>query len=108
MAGNTLHIDSTNFETELGQGAALIDFHAGWCAPCKAIAPLIDELAALYKERGLKVGKIDIDEAQELATRFGITGVPTLIFLRDGEQVDQLVGAHPREVIEKKIESLIS
>ncbi len=105
----TLDITDENFQAEVVDSGApvLLDFHATWCAPCKAIAPMIDELAEKYADRGLKVGKVDIDVAKETAVKFKITGVPTLIFLKNGEPVDQIVGAAGQPAVESKIESLL-
>ncbi|HIA26589.1 MAG TPA: thioredoxin [Planctomycetes bacterium] len=109
MAGNLLHIDDNNFETEIVSGGApaMLDFYATWCGPCKTIAPIVEELADSYSEKGVKVGKVDIDVAKNLAVKFKIQGVPTLLFFKDGEVVETVVGAQPRNVIESKIESLL-
>ncbi|MGE3166062.1 MAG: thioredoxin [Planctomycetota bacterium] len=103
-------IDNDNFETLVVDSGspALVDFYATWCGPCKVIAPLVDELAKEYAGKGLKVGKVDIDTAPELATRFRIQGVPTLLFFKDGKVVDQLVGAHPKRTIEQKVQTITS
>lgn len=106
---SVLTITNDNFEAEIVESGspALVDFHAQWCGPCKTIAPMIDELAGEYAGQGLKVGKVDIDDAQELAVRFGITSVPTLMFFKGGEKVDQLMGAHGRDVVEQKIKAIV-
>lgn len=103
-----MEINNDNFESEVveSKSAALLDFHAVWCGPCKTIAPLVDQLAEEFSGK-VKVGKVDIDDAPELATRFQITGVPTLLFFKDGERVDQLVGPHPKNVIEAKMQAIL-
>ncbi len=108
MGADTLTFTTDNFDTEIQSGAALVDFYATWCGPCKQIAPVIDALATSYKAQGLKVGKVDIDTSGDLAVRYGIQGVPTLLFFKDGKKVDQLVGAHNKTVIEQKIKGIIA
>ncbi|MCI0652155.1 MAG: thioredoxin [Planctomycetes bacterium] len=108
MAGDVLDLTSANFESEASTGALLVDFYATWCAPCKTIAPIVEDLATNYRNQGLKVGKVDIDQAADLAVRFGILGVPTLVFFKGGKKVDQLVGPHSKPVIEKKIKSILT
>ncbi|MEM7262555.1 MAG: thioredoxin [Planctomycetota bacterium] len=105
----TLEITDENFQSEVvdSETPVLLDFHATWCGPCKAIAPMIDELAEKYADRGLKVGKIDIDVAKDTAIKMGIQGVPTLMFFKGGERVDQIVGAAAQPAVESKIESLL-
>ena len=108
MSDAIMSITKENFDSEIKDpgSAALLDFYATWCGPCKTIAPIVEELASEYAGQGLKVGKVDIDESGDLATEFNIQGVPTLIFFKGGEEVDKLVGAHPRAVIEEKVKSL--
>jgi len=89
------------------QPLLLVDFWAEWCGPCKMIAPLLAELAAEYQGR-LAVGKLNVDENRQSAARFGIRSIPTLLFLRDGVWVDQIVGAHPKSAIKAKIDQLLS
>ena len=84
--------------TVLGAGApVLVDFYADWCAPCKMVAPLVDELAQTHTGR-LLVAKVDTDQAQSVAQRFGIRGIPTLILFRDGVEAGRSVGFEPEKV----------
>ena len=109
MAGQTLELTDDNFQSEIIESGApaLIDFHATWCGPCKTIAPIIEELADQYSAQGVKVAKVDIDVAQKLAAELQIRGVPTLMFFKGGEKVDQMVGAQPKHVIESKLKELL-
>jgi thioredoxin 1 len=87
------HFEESTFDEDVLQSssAVLVDFHADWCGPCKMMAPVIDQIAADYEGR-LTVGKLDVDAAQGIAMRYGIMGIPTLGFFRDGQLVDRLVG----------------
>ena len=80
----------------------LVDFFAEWCGPCKAIAPVVEELAATYKET-VAVAKVDIDQNPATPQKLGIKGIPTLILFKDGQVVDQIVGNVPKEKIEELI-----
>ena len=94
-----INITNQNFNEEVIQSdkPVLIDFWASWCGPCRMIAPIVEEIA---EERSdIKVGKINVDDEPELATRFGIMSIPTLIVIKDGEIVNKLVGARPKNQI---------
>ena len=80
----------------------LIDCWADWCGPCRMVAPVIDELARDYDDR-LLVGKLNVDENPETATRFGIMSIPTLLIMKNGEEVDRIIGAVPKQLIEEKL-----
>jgi thioredoxin 1 len=101
-------IDSSMFENEVIKGAkaAVVDFGATWCGPCQALAPAIDKLAQKYEGRVI-IGKVDVDKEQELAARFNVMSVPTILFFKDGKKVDQVTGNLPDQ-IEKKIEGLLA
>ena len=102
-------LTSSNFEQEvLGSSEpVLVDFWAPWCAPCRAIAPSIEELAVEFA--GLaKVAKLDVDATPEIAEKYGVRSIPTLLFFRDGEAVDRLVGGAPKKAIAAKLQALLS
>ena len=101
-------IDSSFFEKEVIQGAkaAVVDFGATWCGPCQALAPAIDKMAQDYDGRVI-IGKVDVDQEQELAARFNVMSVPTVLFFKDGQKVDQVTGNLP-EQIKQKIEGLLA
>jgi len=89
------------FDAEIAKGTTLVDFWATWCGPCRMLAPVIEEISESNK--AVKFGKVDINAQQELAARFGVMSIPTLVLFKDGEEVDRLIGAYPREIIEKWI-----
>lgn len=94
----------SNFEAEVLQASVpvLVDFWASWCAPCKAIAPVIDALAADYEGK-IKVGKVNVDENPATPAKYGIRGIPTVILFKDGKILDQVVGAVPKAQLEALI-----
>ena len=106
MADTTLHLTEETFDAEMGKHAELlmVDFWAEWCAPCRAIAPTLDELA---RESAGKVSlaKVNIDEHPALAARYGIRSIPTILFIKSGEVVDQVIGAVPKAQIKKKLDA---
>ena len=104
---HVLHWKDDNFDTELQDApVCLVDFSAEWCGPCKALAPVIEEIASEYAGK-IKVAKVDVDESRDLAAKYGIMGVPTLIVFKDGSVSDQLVGNQPKQEIVKKIEAAL-
>ena len=84
-------LNEQNFDEVTSKGVALVDFWATWCGPCKMMAPNVEDIATEYKGRAA-VGKVDVDECPNLATRFGIMSIPTLIVFKDGEKKEVLVG----------------
>jgi len=96
-------ITKDNFEAEVlkEQGTVLIDFWASWCGPCRMLSPIVDEVAAAHPE--VKVGKINVDEQQELAQQYGIMSIPTLIVFKNGQKANESVGLIPKEKVEAMI-----
>lgn len=100
------HLDSKNFDTFVSSHkVAVIDFWAEWCAPCFILAPIIEELARDYPQIGF--GKVNSDENPDISSRYGVMSLPTVIFFKDGEPVDEVIGAVPREEIEIRIKNLL-
>ncbi|CZE46016.1 thioredoxin [Campylobacter geochelonis] len=103
--GKYIELSSANFDVAK-EGVALVDFWAPWCGPCRMLAPVIDELAADFDGKA-KICKVNTDEEQDLAVEYGVRSIPTLLFFKDGELKDQLVGAQSKQIISEKIKSLL-
>ncbi len=100
-------ITNENFESlKNGNLPLVVDFWATWCGPCKAIAPIIGELAEEYDGK-LVVGKCDVEEADEIAMEFGIRNIPTILFFKNGQVVDKFVGATTKAKLQEKFEALL-
>ena len=105
---NIVQVTDANFEAVIqAPGLTVVDFWAEWCAPCKAIAPVLEELAVEFAGR-LRVAKLNVDENRQTPARFGIRGIPTLLFFKDGARVDQVIGNLPKAQIRSRIESLVA
>ena len=91
------------FATETNEGVVLVDFWAPWCGPCKMIAPVLEELDGEIGDK-VKIVKVDVDENQETAGKFGVMSIPTLVVLKDGEVVDKVVGFQPKEALAELVE----
>lgn len=102
-----LEFTDDNFQAEVldSDKLVMVDFWATWCAPCRQIAPVIDELA-MENSNGVKVGKLDVDSNQNSAMKYQVTNIPTILFFKNGEIVDKVLGAQPKAVLQSKIDSL--
>jgi len=98
MSKNTIDLNDENFDKEIEKGNWIIDFWAEWCGPCRMMAPHFEEAAKQLKEK-VKFGKVDVENAQELAQRFMVMSIPTIIFFKNGEQVNRTSGAMPSDEI---------
>lgn len=100
-----IHFTKETFEKALDEGGLMmVDFWAEWCGPCRMLGPVIERLAGQYEGKAV-VGKINTDEEQELAMGFGITGIPTVIFFKDGREIDRLVGVMPPDAFIQVLEN---
>jgi thioredoxin 1 len=104
---NTVQLTDASFTAEVEQahGLTLVDFWATWCGPCQAIAPVVEQLATEYAGK-IKVGKLDTDANQRTAMRFNVRSIPSILFFKNGQHVDTVVGADPRikSILEGKIQ----
>ena len=109
MSDNLPDFTDDNFDAEVteSQTPVLVDFGAEWCGPCRALAPIVEELAKEYDGQ-LKVGSVDIDKARGVASKFGIMSVPTIIFFKGGEVVDKITGLQPKANLKKRIEAVLA
>jgi thioredoxin 1 len=103
--GKMKDFDAANFESEVlkSKKPVLVDFGAEWCGPCKAVAPVIDQLASEYSGKMI-FGKVDVDRSPQIASLLGIRSIPTMIVFSNGEEKERLVGAFPKSQIQKKID----
>lgn len=105
---NVLQVTDGNLSDLLKQHSLLVvDCYADWCAPCRMVAPIIEELAGEYSGR-VSFGKVDVDQNNGVAGQFGIRGIPTLLFFKDGSLVDQQVGALPKPALKQRLEGLLA
>lgn len=102
-----INFTDDNFETEVinSELPVLIDFWAAWCGPCKMIAPIVEELANEYDGK-VKVGKLDVDDNQQVAIKYGVRSIPTVLLIQNGEVKDTIIGAVPKSVFVEKLNSL--
>lgn len=104
----TVHAGDEDFDREVleREGITVVDFWAAWCAPCRVMGPILDEIATEFADRGVRVVKVDTDQAPETADRFEIRSIPTLIFFRDGEPLFQATGLVPKPALVRELEAL--
>lgn len=101
-------VTDKNFTEEVVHSAApvMVDFYADWCGPCKMLAPLVDELAKEYEGKA-KIFKLNVDESMDTAQTYGVMSIPTLIFFKDGKEVDRTVGGLSKEALEERLKALL-
>ncbi|AXH13233.1 thioredoxin [Halarcobacter bivalviorum] len=104
--GKYIDLTPENFDATVNSGVSLVDFWAPWCGPCRMIAPVIEELAEDFEGKA-NICKVNTDEQQDLAVKYGIRSIPTILFMKDGEIVDQMVGASSKQALAEKINSLV-
>ncbi len=103
-----LELTDANFQTKVldSDKLTLVDFWAEWCGPCRAIGPVIEELAVQYDGK-VNVGKVNVDHNPNLSVNYGITSIPAILFIKGGQIVDKQIGAVPKSVLDKKIQAHI-
>ncbi|MEK7806956.1 MAG: thioredoxin [Chloroflexota bacterium] len=104
-----VEVNESNWDEQVlkSQLPVLVDFWAEWCGPCKMIAPSVHDLAVEYDGK-LNVGKLDVDSNPNIATKYGIRSIPALIFFKNGKPVDQIIGAVPKGVLKRKVDTVLS
>ena len=109
MSEGIIEATTATWEKEVlnSDGLIMVDFWAVWCGPCRIIAPTVEELAKEYSGK-VKVMKLNTDENPDIASRYKIMGIPTLMFFKDGQKIDQVVGAVPKPQLKAKLDSLLS
>ena len=111
MAENASIVTVTdeNFASEIegSSGLSLVDFWAAWCGPCRMVAPIVEQIATDYDGK-VKVGKLDVDANQRTAVRFNVRSIPSILFFKDGKLADTVVGAVPRQILERKVNELLA
>ncbi len=103
--GATVEVTDANFANEIegAEGLSMVDFWAVWCGPCRMVAPIVEELASEYEGK-VRVAKLDVDSNQRTASRFNVRSIPSILFFKDGQHVDTVVGAVPKPALERKIQ----
>ncbi|MGB1040185.1 MAG: thioredoxin [Flavobacteriales bacterium] len=102
-----LELTAANFEDTINSGKpVLVDFWAQWCGPCRMVGPLVDELSDEYADTAI-VGKVDVDSNQDIAAKYGVRNIPTILFFNNGELVDKSVGAVPKAQLAEKLNALV-
>ena len=104
-----IELNADSFEKEVikSEIPVLVDCWAPWCQPCLMVAPIVEELAGEYQGK-VKFCKLNVDEAREIATRYGIMSIPTLLIFKGGEVADQIIGAVPKEIISEKLDTILT
>ena len=90
-------LNQNNFQNAIANGTALVDFYADWCGPCRMVSPIVDEIAE--ERRDITVGKVNVDDENALAMKYGVMSIPTLIVFKDGQEKTRIVGARPKAAI---------
>ena len=94
---SVLKLNNANFDEAVKNGVALVDFYADWCGPCRMMAPILEAVAA--ERTDITVAKVNVDESSELAARFGVMSIPTLVVLDGGDEIKRIVGARPKDLL---------
>jgi thioredoxin 1 len=105
-----IHTDDADFERCIGEhpGITVVDFWAPWCGPCRMMEPILQEIAVEQADAGVRVVKVNVDEAPKTSSDFGIRSIPTLLFFQDGEPLFEMVGMVPKPVLQRELEQLLA
>lgn len=101
-----INLNEANFGEHTAKGAVLVDFWAAWCGPCQALSPIIDELFSDFEGKA-KICKVNVDEERALARKYSVSSIPTILLMKDGQVVEQIVGAHSKSVFASKLNALL-
>lgn len=109
MTEGVFEVTTSTWDDEVikAQGLVMIDFWAAWCGPCRMISPTVEELSKEYSGK-IKVLKLNTDESSDIASRYQVMGIPTIMFFKDGIKLDQIVGVVPKQLLKSKIESFLN
>ncbi len=109
MAGKTLAVTDEDFEQQVlkSDKLVMVEYWAPWCMPCRAIAPILEELAGEYAEQ-VVVAKVNMDDNPRYAMEYGVMAIPNMMFFKNGEMVDQIVGAGPKSIYKSRLETLLA
>lgn len=99
---NILHLDVTNFQKEISNGLVLVDFWADWCMPCKILGPILNETASEIKGDA-RIGKLNVEDCQIIASKYGVRSIPTMILFQNGKEIDRFVGVKQKDFLLKKL-----
>ncbi len=102
-----IELTDDNFETTIKEGVTMVDFWAPWCGPCRMIAPIIEELSEDFDGKAT-IAKVNTDEEQDISVKYGIRSIPAILFFKDGEVVDQMIGAASKDAFAEKINSILA
>ena len=105
--GTAVELTEENFSESVASGVTLVDFWAEWCGPCRALTPILDELGADYNDKAV-IAKVNVDNAQALAQKFGVSSIPTLLVIKEGEEVNRFVGITAKDVLSEALDSAIA
>jgi len=101
-----VELNGSNFDATIAEGVTMVDFWAPWCGPCRMIAPVVEELAEDFEGKAT-IAKVNTDEEQDIAVKYGIRSIPSILFFKDGQVVDQMVGAAGKDVFAEKLNALL-
>jgi thioredoxin 1 len=105
---NAVEVNDATFEQEVlkADRPVMVDFWAVWCGPCRQISPIVEDLAAAYQDR-VKIAKVDVDTSPNVAMKYSIRSIPTILFFRDGKVVDSVIGAYPRAEYDRRLKNVL-